>query len=229
MGKLIALGVLVFFAVGIALEHVIDTIFSPEAEERIQATSNLFIAAQRESETITAKRPGNERQQPRPPSRENCTAANLHSMTHPPMTGTVIRVIDGDTIVVMVDGIEMRIRLWGIDAPESDQKEGAAAQRELENMTPLDSRVIIHPLTLDRYGGVVGNIGKDSEWSVNFMMVVHGQAYHYKEPSAMRNPCLLEAEKIAKDSRIGIWQDGANGGIRPWEHRRNRGKRLTDI
>ena len=35
----------------------------------------------------------------------------------------------------------MRIRLWGIDTPESDQKEGAAAQRELENMTPLDSEV----------------------------------------------------------------------------------------
>ena len=116
----------------------------------------------------------------------------MHGMTHPPMTGTVIRVIDGDTIVVMVDGIEMRIRLWGIDAPESDQKEGAAAQRELENMTPLDSRVVIHPLTLDRYGRVVGNIGNDSEWSVNFMMVAHGRAYHYKEPSAMRNPCLLE-------------------------------------
>ena len=72
-------------------------------------------------------------------------------------------------------------------------------------------------------------IGKDSEWPVNFLMVAHGWAYHYKEPSAMRNHCLLEAERIAKDSRKGVWQDGTNGGIRPWEHRRNRGKRLTDI
>ena len=55
------------------------------------------------------------------------------------MTGTVIRVIDEDTIIVMVDGIEMRIRLWGIDAPERDQRDGAAAQRELESMTPPDS------------------------------------------------------------------------------------------
>ena len=39
------------------------------------------------------------------------------------MTGTVTRVIDGDTIVVMVDGIEMRIRLWGIDAPELSRTE----------------------------------------------------------------------------------------------------------
>ena len=67
-------------------------------------------------------------------------------------------------------------------------------------------------------------IGKDSEWPVNFLMVAHGWAYHYKEPSAMRNHCLLEAERIAKDSRKGVWQDGTNGGIRPWEHRRNRGK-----
>ena len=145
------------------------------------------------------------------------------------MTGTVIRVIDGDTIIVMVDGIEMRIRLWGIHAPERDQRDGAAAQRELESMTPPDSRVVIHPLTLDRYGRVVGNIGKDSEWSVNSLMVAHGWAYHYKEPSTMRNPCLLEAERIAKDSWQGVWQDGTNGGIRLWEHRRNRGKSPTDI
>ena len=72
MGKLIALGVLVFFATGIALNQVIDMILSPEAEERIQATSDRFIAAQRESETIRANRPGNERQQPQPASRENC-------------------------------------------------------------------------------------------------------------------------------------------------------------
>ena len=54
-------------------------------------------------------------------------------------------------------------------------------------------------------------IGKDSEWPVNFLMVAHGWAYHYKEPSAMRNHCLLEAERIAKDSWQGVWQDGTNG------------------
>ena len=55
------------------------------------------------------------------------------------------------------------------------------------------------------------------------------RAYHYKEPSAMRNPCLLEAERIAKDSWKGIWQDVTHGGIRPWEHRRNRGESPPDI
>ena len=34
MGKLIALGVLVFLAAGIALNQAIDRIFSPEAEEK---------------------------------------------------------------------------------------------------------------------------------------------------------------------------------------------------
>ena len=58
-------------------------------------------------------------------------------------------------------------------------------------------------------------IGKDSEWPVNFLMVAHGWAYHYKEPSAMRNHCLLEAERIAKDSRKGVWQDGTNGASAP--------------
>ena len=84
MGKLIALGVLVFPAAGIALNQVIDRIFSPEAEERIQATSDRFIAAQRDGETVPASRPGNGQRQLRPASRENCTAMNLHGTTHPP-------------------------------------------------------------------------------------------------------------------------------------------------
>ena len=229
MGKLIVLGVVVFLAAGICLNQAIDRIFSLEAEEKIQATSDRFIAAQRDGETVPASRPGNGQRQPRPASREDCTAGNLHGTTHPPMTGTVTRVIDGDTIIVMVDGIKMRIRLWGIDAPEKDQRDGAAAKRALESLTPSDSQVVIHPLTLDRYGRVVGNIGKESEWSVNVLMVAHGWAYHYKEPSAMMNPCLLEAEKIAKGSGRGVWQDGTNGGIRPWEHRRNRGESPPDI
>ena len=77
MGKLIALGVLVFFAVGNCPGRGHRHDIQPRRlRERIQATSDRFIAAQRESETIPANRPGNERQQPQPASRENCTAAN---------------------------------------------------------------------------------------------------------------------------------------------------------
>ena len=80
-------------------------------------------------------------------------------------------------------------------------------------MTPLDSHVVIHPLTLDRYGRVVANIGKDSEWSVNFMMVAHGQAYHYKEPSAMRNPWLAggrENHQGEQDRYMARWSQRGN-------------------
>ena len=42
----------------------------------------------------------------------------------------VVRVIDGDTVVVMLDGSEHTVRLLGIDAPEPDDKGGQAALAE---------------------------------------------------------------------------------------------------
>ena len=42
--------------------------------------------------------------------------------------GRVVAVIDGDTITVeQGEGIRVKIRLWGIDCPESDQPWGDRA------------------------------------------------------------------------------------------------------
>ena len=223
--KMIALGVLTFFTVGIPMECALDSIFTPEPEPQSQrATSDRFIAAQREGQAVPPINPeGNRKQQRRGGiGRKDCTAANLHPMAQSPMAATVLRVVDGDTLLVSVEGIEMKVRLWGIDAPEKDQRKGREAQRQLRMFTPPDSRVVIHPLSMDRYGRVVGNVGESSEWAVNVLMVAHGWAYHYREFSARTNTCLLEAERTARDSRSGVWISGVQGGIRPWEHRRNR-------
>ena len=231
MGKPILFGIAVFLVVGIAMEYVLDSIFDPRTEAEFNATADRIIAAQREGEAIPAQpaegeRPGAPQIYNRPMDRGDCTAAAISPFKpHPPMEGTVLRVVDGDTIRVSVDGVEMPVRLWGIDAPEMRQARGADARRQLETMTPPDSRIRIHPLSMDQYGRVVGNVGEDSEWSVNFMMVAHGWAYHYKEFSARNNRCLTEAERIAKDSRIGVWSNGTEGGTRPWEYRRQEGNK----
>lgn len=225
MGKLIMLGVGVFFAVGIVLEHIMDTVFSPEAEAEFNRTANHLLAAQREGEAIPANPKTQGEQEPRAGSRQlslqDCNAANISPfIPHPTMVGTVTEVIDGDTLKVAVDGIEMKIRLWGIDSPEMDQSHGDGARRELQAMTPQGSQITIHPLSMDQYGRVIGNVGENSQWSVNFRMVAQGWAYHYQEFSAKNNRCLLEAERLARDGKAGIWQDGPRGGERPWEHRR---------
>jgi micrococcal nuclease len=67
------------------------------------------------------------------------------------------RVVDGDTLVVRVGGREERVRLIGIDTPESVKPDapvecgGTAAARALERRVPEDGRVqLISDPTQDR-------------------------------------------------------------------------------
>ena len=48
--------------------------------------------------------------------------------------GPLIKVIDGDTLIVKVQGAALRIRLVGIDAPEADQPFGDIARIELAGL-----------------------------------------------------------------------------------------------
>jgi hypothetical protein len=49
-------------------------------------------------------------------------------------SGRVVRVVDGDTVQVLADGKMMKVRLNGIDAPESGQPFG---QRSKQNLLKL--------------------------------------------------------------------------------------------
>ena len=53
-------------------------------------------------------------------------AADLHHLA-----GQVVRIVDGDTIVLKVADAQHRVRLAGIDAPEKNQPWGEASTREL--------------------------------------------------------------------------------------------------
>ena len=102
---------------------------------------------------------------------------------------TVSRVVDGDTVDVMVDlGLDVltrkRIRLDGIDAPETrgDEKEaGRLASEYLLGLIPVGSEIVIHTDEdkrgkYGRYLGVVW-LDDDGEWvNVNSDMVDSGHA-----------------------------------------------------
>ena len=234
--KILLVGILTFFAVGIPLECVLDGGIKGEnsrEEKRVVentravmerlGTADRLTAAKKDGEAVPMIKAEPGLPKWRPASRENCTAGRLHHLVQPPMRGTVTRVVDGDTLHVNVEGVDFKVRLWGIDAPEHDQQEGPESTRQLSLLTPPNSQVTVYPLTMDRYGRVIGNVGtRGSDWAVNIRMVAQGWAYHYRETSARNSPCLLEAERAARDSRQGVWKDGAGGGVRPWEQRRHR-------
>jgi endonuclease YncB( thermonuclease family) len=48
-----------------------------------------------------------------------------------PFTGKVVKIADGDTITVLLDKTQHKIRLEGIDAPEKGQAYGTKARQAL--------------------------------------------------------------------------------------------------
>ena len=67
------------------------------------------------------------------------------------LTGKVVSVSDGDTLRVLVEDQQIKIRLGGIDAPESDQPFGQASKRYLAEAV-AGQTVVVEFEKKDRYG-----------------------------------------------------------------------------
>lgn len=126
----------------------------------------------------------------------------------------VVRVIDGDTIVVIYRGGEERIRLEGIDTPERGQPYFEEATEALANL--VDGRkVTLRGDERDRYGRIIARvIVGETDTSKELLRL--GMAWHYKKYNQQEN--LAEIEMQAQAGKVGLW--GADAPIPPWDFRK---------
>lgn len=131
-------------------------------------------------------------------------------------TGRVVGVSDGDTITVLAPGNrQVKVRLDGIDAPESRQDYGQRAKQMASDLV-FGKQVTVTTKERDRYGRTVGAVtvgGVD----VNLAMVSAGMAWWYRQ-YAPGNAALERAESSARAARRGLW--ASPSPIPPWEFRR---------
>lgn len=143
------------------------------------------------------------------------------------LTGTVIRVVDGDTVKLRVRGFDTTARLIGIDTPETKrpgypvQCGGPAASAEAKRLMPAGARVrlVSDPTqdARDRYGRFLGYAYRDglggARGSVNYRLVAGGFAktYVYGGIPFRYAGEFLGAEIRAKRARRGIWGPPCNG------------------
>jgi micrococcal nuclease len=140
------------------------------------------------------------------------------------LKGRVVRVVDGDTIVLLVSSAdgekrEEKTRLAGTDAPESGQPWGRRAKQALSGYV-FGQDVTIEWSKRDRYDRVVGKI-LDGERDVNLAMVRDGMAWWYRkyasEQSLVDRNLYEAAETTARAARVGLWTDP--NPIPPWDFR----------
>jgi endonuclease YncB( thermonuclease family) len=113
-----------------------------------------------------------------PPERQR-TTPSLAPSGPQTLTGRVVVIADGDTITLLDSAnTQHRIRLEGIDAPESHQAFGEQSKQSLSEMIFGKDATVTYQKT-DQYGRLVGKIileGKD----INLEQIKAGMAWHYK-------------------------------------------------
>jgi endonuclease YncB( thermonuclease family) len=125
-----------------------------------------------------------------------------------PVTGRA-SIIDGDTIEIT----GQRIRIQGIDAPESWQgcwdaagkmyRCGQVAARELDAFLAASRPTRCEFVEWDRYRRMVANCFRSDGSSVGSWMVRSGHAFDYVQYS---KGAYAEAQEQAQATKAGVWQ-----------------------
>jgi micrococcal nuclease len=132
------------------------------------------------------------------------------------LLGKVVSVYDGDTITVLNSRKEqVKVRFYGIDAPELRQAYGAVAKRALSDLVfqkEVSAEILV---PRDKYGRIAAKIFVGDK-CVNEEMVRLGLAWWYVD-TAKREVGIEQLHNQAKAAKKGLWQDGKP--IPPWEYR----------
>jgi endonuclease YncB( thermonuclease family) len=121
-------------------------------------------------------------------------------------------VIDGDTIEMSVDGRSERVRLIGVNTPESGDCGADLATRALESLlSGAAIRLERDVSDRDQYGRLLRYVFADDEF-VNQALVARGLAVaRAYPPDTARQSSLERAQETARAAERGIWDPGACG------------------
>jgi endonuclease YncB( thermonuclease family) len=135
------------------------------------------------------------------------------------LPGRVLRVVDGDSLVLDVRGSHYRVDLAAVDAPETGQPWGAAASTFLSRRLTGGFVVATGHAAGTRPAFTATVIHGDRD--VGLDLVEQGLAWAIRRPGDPRPPSedpYQAAEQRARAARRGLWSDSEP--IAPWEWRR---------
>ena len=124
----------------------------------------------------------------------------------------VVEVYDGDTVGVIINTKREKVRLTGIDAPETGQPPwGAMAKQYLQTLVGEAGRQVKLEFDVeqrDQHGRILAYLRTPDGKHINLLMVKNGYAMLYTVPPNVRYANeLAAAQTEAREKKIGIWSD----------------------
>lgn len=139
---------------------------------------------------------------------------------YPVFPATLVRVVDGDTVVLTIEGVSTNTRLCGIDASEAKTPMGPPATAMLRSL--LEGQTLsVAVVGKDLYQRTVGSIYVRStsgqKTSVQAALAKTGLAYYYSVGTCPDRQEVIDADNYAKAAGLGM--RAIPGYPAPWETR----------
>lgn len=143
-----------------------------------------------------------------------CNAENKTIETD---TGDVVKIIDGDTYDIQIDGKQTRIRMYGIDAPEKGMDFYKVSKNYLGALCK-GNQIKIQRIDKDRYGRIIAKSYLPDGKELGAEMIKAGLAWHFKRYS--KDEDLSSLELSSRTHKYGIWS--MDHPTPPWEYRKKK-------
>lgn len=131
--------------------------------------------------------------------------------------GKAVGVSDGDTITILTqEKQQIKVRLYGIDCPESHQDYGQKAKQFTSGLV-FGKTVDLETVDQDRYGRSVGVVKVEGK-TLNEELLKNGFAWFYGQ-YCKRPECgqWKQYEEQARSSNTGLW--AGKDPVAPWDFR----------
>ena len=117
----------------------------------------------------------------------------------------VVRVIDGDTLDVLIAGTKHRVRLFGVDTPERGERCYEEATERTRQLSGDVVRIESGPRAEDRYGRLLFYLYTRTGESIDAMLIQEGLATAWTRDGQYRD-LLVNLEQEARRQASGcLW------------------------
>lgn len=131
----------------------------------------------------------------------------------------VVAVVDGDTFDGLTqDKIEIRFRIYGIDAPEKKQAFYDKSKKHLSELIYGKKVGVKVQKKRDGYGRPIVWVYSLEGQDVGAEMLKLGMAWHFKKYDNSQE--YSNYENLAKINRVGLWSDKTPTA--PWNYRKDK-------
>ena len=116
--------------------------------------------------------------------------------------GEVEEIINGDKIIVETNRGDVKVKLYGIDAPEKNHEYGRKSRNLLKDLID-DEDVKIEVVAVKNSGTLIGKVYFDGDY-INEEMLKAGAAWYDSDNAEDRK--LIKAERQAREKERGLWK-----------------------